>query len=1077
MPTAIARTVASLLIALCLCATADAEPLDAWRREVIETRQLADNDAQAAYREAQRLEAVLPAGATPADRAKILNVLSRIEIYLALTDAAARHAEQALALAKQNDDKVGQVEADMNIALNSVNQGRIDALVAATTDSMTLIEDIKNPELVTEAILRTATMYGRTGAFDASMTLPMQAMDIAERSRDPMALVYAHQGMALALDQTGSLAEVLEHYEKMREAARAAHSKIYEADAILGIGNALTAQGKLREGEAQIREALAFYRAFGGPFYVAHAVWCLADNLKRQGQSAKALALLDEIIAIYQKHANKIGLWWTFWGRSGDYLAAGRLADAARDAQRANDLARAIGAAYYESQSTRRLAEIAAANGEYQAAYKLSAESARMKEKADRERAYTRMLDLAQRYRTEAKQQEIDELTRAAEQQTIRTRWLWTVLGGSIAILVGTALFFVRLRHSHALLAAANRQLQMAQEKIQAINAGLEQRVLERTAELRQQARYLRTLIDMLPMWTWFKDTSSRYLVANQAQADAYGSTPEAMAGKTDLDLAPRELALSHHADDSEVMASRQRKSLDELLPDGSGSRWMETYKAAVVDEDGTVLGTVGYARDISERKAAEAARNEALAEARRLAQVRSDFLAHMSHELRTPLNGILGYVQLLRLDRKLDEKQMTALSVIQQSGEQLLTLINDILDFAKIEAGRIEVNPVDIMLQRFLRTFTDVIGVRAEQKGLLFLCEAAPDLPRAIQADERLLRQLLLNLLSNAVKFTDHGKVTLRVSFQAPARLRFAVEDTGIGIAADQLEKIFQPFEQLGETRRQFGGTGLGLAISREFAHRLGAEIHVDSRVGAGSIFWFELEAPPVAVETQPAPAEGVVTGYLGPRKRILVVDDLADARTLLVNMLEPLGFELAQAGNGREAVELAQTLKPDLILMDVVMPEMDGYQAIAQLRQTAGFEQLPIIVVSASASHIDRATSLAKGASAFLPKPIEREDLLRAMASLLQIEWQRDDGSVEPPEPALPIVAPAAEDIERLHHLARQGNMRDIIDQAARLAARDPRHRGFAERLRHLALGYQSKAILQFVDQYRQGKASSNG
>ena len=1076
MPTPIVRVAAFLTIALGASGIAGAAPLDSWRQEVAEIRQLADNNPQAAYREAQRLESAMPAGGGPADRAKILNVLSRIEVYLALTEEAARHAEAAFDLAKKNDDKIGQLEADLNVALNSVNQGRIDALVAATTHSMTLLDSVKRADLVAEAMLRTATMYGRTGAFDASMTMPMQAMDIARRSGNPMALVYAHEGMAIALNQTGHWAEVEEHYREMRDAARAARSKIFEAEATQGIADVRTGQGDLQTGEALIREALATYRAFGGPLYTAHGLFSLAGNLKAQKRPLEALALLDEVIQIYEKYTNSIGLWWTYFGRSNDYLALGRIDDAANDAQRAYDLAAQIGAAHYESQSALQMANIAAIRGEYQTAYKLSTEAGHMKEKAEAERAYTRMVDLAQRYRTEAKQREIDILTRDAERQAVRTRWLLTVLGGSVAMLAGTAFFLLRLRRSHALLRQANRQLQDAQEKIQAINAGLEQRVQERTAELRQQARYLRTLIDMLPMWTWFKDTRSRYLVANQAQAAAYGSTPEAMVGKTDVDLAPHELAAAHHADDIEVMASRQRKNVDELLPDGEGSRWMETYRAAVVDEDGSVLGTVGFARDISERKAAEAARNEALAEARRLAQVRSDFLAHMSHELRTPLNGILGYVQILRLDSGLDERQRNALSVIQQSGEQLLTLINDILDFAKIEAGRVELNPTDIVLRRFLRTFSDVVGVRAEQKGLLFRCEAAADLPVAIHADERLLRQLLLNLLSNAVKFTDHGTVTLRVDFQPPDRLRFAVEDTGVGIAPEQIDKLFRPFEQVGEKRRHFGGTGLGLAISQDFAHRIGSEIHLESRLGVGSTFWFELMAPPVAIELQPAPAEGIVTGYAGPRKRVLVVDDLAEARTLLVSMLEPLGFGVTQTDNGRTAVELVLAQRPDLVMMDIVMPEMDGYEAIAKLRQTAGFEQLPIIAVSASASHIDRKNSLAKGASAFLPKPIELDALLDDIAQLLKIEWSRDRGGAELAEPAEPLAAPPAEDIERLHYLARQGNMRDIIDQAESLAARDRRYSAFAERLRQLAVGYQSKAILRLVERYRQGSSQDH-
>jgi signal transduction histidine kinase/ActR/RegA family two-component response regulator len=482
----ITRAAVGMLVVLCLSTESSATSLDDWRSEVAQTRQLADNDARQAYREAQRLEAALPANAPPVERVRILNVLGRIEIYLALTNAAARHVEQALDLAKTSDDKTGQVEADLNIALNSVNQGRIDVLVAATTHSMTLLDSIDRPELVAELMLRTATMYGRAGAFDASVTMPMQAMDIAQRSNNPLAKVFAHQGMAIALEQISRWTEAAEHYTQMRDHAQAAHSKILEAEAILGIGNALTKQGMLQDGESLIREALASYRAVGGPFYIAEGLLSLAANLKAQKRPGEALVLLDEVMGINEKYMNRIGLWETCSSRSNDFLALGRVDEASRDAQRAYDLAEEIGAAHYVSLSARQMANLAAIRGEYQAAYKLSTEAVQMKEKADAERASARMLDLAHRYRTEAKQHEVDRLTYEAEQHATYVRWLWTVLGGSIVILTGTTLFLRRLRHSNTSLERANQKLQDAQQKIQAINANLEQRVAERTVQVEE---------------------------------------------------------------------------------------------------------------------------------------------------------------------------------------------------------------------------------------------------------------------------------------------------------------------------------------------------------------------------------------------------------------------------------------------------------------------------------------------------------------------------------------------------------------------------------------------------------------
>jgi signal transduction histidine kinase len=231
--------------------------------------------------------------------------------------------------------------------------------------------------------------------------------------------------------------------------------------------------------------------------------------------------------------------------------------------------------------------------------------------------------------------------------------------------------------------------------------------------------------------------------------------------------------------------------------------------------------------------------------------QAKSAFLANMSHELRTPLNGILGYAQILQQNKRLDERLRAGVNVIRQSGEHLLLLINDILDLSKIEAGKMELVLGDIELASFLHTIVQMISVKAAQKGLDFICDVAPDVPRSIHADGKRLRQVLLNLLSNAVKFTERGQVTLRVRFTPPTRLRFEVQDTGVGIDANQLDLIFQPFEQAGDAQYRLGGTGLGLAISRQYVRLMGDDIHVQSRPGQGSTFWFELAVPAVEAVT----------------------------------------------------------------------------------------------------------------------------------------------------------------------------------------------------------------------------------
>jgi signal transduction histidine kinase/CheY-like chemotaxis protein len=474
----------------------------------------------------------------------------------------------------------------------------------------------------------------------------------------------------------------------------------------------------------------------------------------------------------------------------------------------------------------------------------------------------------------------------------------------------------------------------------------------------------------------------------------------------------------------------------------------------------------IAFVLDLSERKRAEAER-EARHAAEAANRAKSAFLANMSHELRTPLNGILGYAQILQCDPVLGERQLTGVNVIKKSGEYLLNLINDILDLAKIETGKMELYPVDFLLAGFVQTIVDIVDVKAAQKGLELVCDLAPDLPQGVRADEKRLRQVLLNLLSNAVKFTDRGQVTLRVRFVPPQRLCFEVQDTGIGIAPDQFAAIFEPFEQVGDMRRRLAGTGLGLAISRQYVRLMGGEIQVESWPGQGSTFRIEVEAP-LAQAVTAVTASRTMTGFAGPRKKVLVVDDIAENRAVVIDLLTPLGFEVAQAANGREGLELAHRLRPDLILMDIVMPELDGIEATCRLRQQEAFRDVPIIALSASVSVSNSEECLAAGMNAFLPKPLEAGKLLEQMAKLLQLEWIYGTAPPAAEPEAGPIVVPPADEMKVLHQLARLGNMQLIMAQADRLAQLDERYRPFANRLSLLAKGYQSQAILNMVNRY---------
>ncbi|WP_320045570.1 ATP-binding protein [uncultured Desulfobacter sp.] len=454
--------------------------------------------------------------------------------------------------------------------------------------------------------------------------------------------------------------------------------------------------------------------------------------------------------------------------------------------------------------------------------------------------------------------------------------------------------------------------------------------------------------------------------------------------------------------------------------------------------------------------------------------RAKSEFLANMSHELRTPLNAILGYTQILSREPDLSERQQGRLATISQSGQHLLTLINDLLDLSKIEAGKLEIFPEPFKLATGLWTIADIIRVKAEQKGLTLSFDLSPRLPQAVLLDEKRLRQVLLNLLGNAVKFTDSGQVRLRVRAKPGgdemARLVFTVEDSGVGMEPEQIETIFQPFEQVGDIKRRAGGTGLGLAVSRQLVKQMGGDIQVSSTPGVGSLFSFELNLPVVEVEDAAAIIHKDITGYEGPRKRILIVDDVLANRKMLVDMLGALGFETTEAGDGEEGLKQAEARRPDLILMDVVMPVLDGLEATRRLRRRPEQQAVPVIIVSASTTDNELIQGRAAGANGFVSKPVERERLLKQIGEQLRLQWtvreQADRMAPVTTPDESDWMLPSPPQLEDLHRLALRGNMREIRRWADNLNQQDNGYHPFADKLIELTKAFQSKAILALVE-----------
>jgi signal transduction histidine kinase/CheY-like chemotaxis protein len=443
--------------------------------------------------------------------------------------------------------------------------------------------------------------------------------------------------------------------------------------------------------------------------------------------------------------------------------------------------------------------------------------------------------------------------------------------------------------------------------------------------------------------------------------------------------------------------------------------------------------------------------------------QAKSAFLANMSHELRTPLNGILGYAQILSKDRQLNEQQKTGIGIIQRSGDYLLTLISDILDLSKIEAGKLEIFPAEFHLKPFLNSLAELFKMRAQQKEIEFIYKFADNLPIGVSGDEKRLRQIVINLLGNAIKFTKQGQVSFSVEYYEN-KFIFKIIDSGIGIAKEELENIFLPFQQAGDKNSKEQGTGLGLSITKKLIDRMGGKLHVDSMLGQGSTFWIELELPVISTMVEEAKSIDTpqVIGYKKSDNplQILVVDDNWENRAILQNLLEPLSFKIMNAVDGIEGVKLAAEHQPDLILMDLVMPEMDGFDATREIRKITALKETPIIAASASVFEEHRQLSLDVGCNQFLDKPIRESELLDVLQRFLNVEWvyeELQDISIEATEEQ-PLVMLSTEQAASLLTLAKSGNIKGIINFAKQL---DSELISMANKITDLAKSFDINAL----------------
>lgn len=440
---------------------------------------------------------------------------------------------------------------------------------------------------------------------------------------------------------------------------------------------------------------------------------------------------------------------------------------------------------------------------------------------------------------------------------------------------------------------------------------------------------------------------------------------------------------------------------------------------------------------------------------AERESEAKSVFLAHINHELRTPLNAVLGYTQILLNRDDLNPEQRDGLEVIGDSGGHLLGLINDVLDLSKIEAGRMEVDPVPVHLPELLEGVIATLRARADLKGISLELRVEPTVPEGVVVDDKRLRQVLLNLVGNAVKFTERGGVLLRVAAADGGSVEFVVKDTGPGIPVDQREVIFEPFRQVG--RRV--GTGLGLPISQELVRAMGGEIEVESELGEGSAFRFSLtlEAAP---EMKRSRREPRVVGYRGKVRTILVADDRRLNRLLLEKLLTQMGFQVVLTADGAAAVDAYRAAPPDLVLMDLQMPVMSGLEAAIALRSEWGAAVAPIVAVTAHAGSLAAREEARDPFDDLLAKPVDLATLQASLATQLALVWDTEDTvAARAPAPLRFDLPPSAQ--ARLRELLRVGDLLAVQDEVSDLARADASLQPLADRVSTLVREFDDAAL----------------
>lgn len=583
------------LFAMHADARAEATP-KSWPADLRAAKALLENDVPLAYRRALVLKSTLGSDSQPKDRIALLNLLARAEVYLGLTGQASATAAEAFALAAQHADRAGQAEADLSASINAINQADIEGLKKFTTRSLELLDGVPRPDLLSEAMLRNAMLYRRTNRFAESVSMAVNALDLAKRSDDPLALTYAHQGMAVSYEQSGHLDKARAQYEEMGVQARRANSKLLEAFSRLGQGGTIAATSDRSRGEALIREANGLFRQTGAPFAINFGQSSLANVLRLQGRFDEALAVMNDVIRRFEANPNRIGMWFSLHTRSRLHEQLRDVASAQADSERAYALATEIGFTPYMRDSAHHLSALVARMGNYCRAYELAQEGLALGERTTREATSDRMVELAERYAEEGRQRQVDALNQqnlqqqaALERASLRQQSLWSLLGLSMLTLVGGGLLMLRLRRSER--------------------------------NLQRQTSILRSVLDSMAEGVVVSDARGGVILSNPVAIDLLTTHPVGPDDNTTPEAAAepklRESAVAHIVDELPLLqATRgdQRDPIELHLPlrDGRPERWISLSMRPLPASGQLGGGGVLVFSDITQRR-----RTQELARAR----------------------------------------------------------------------------------------------------------------------------------------------------------------------------------------------------------------------------------------------------------------------------------------------------------------------------------------------------------------------------------------------------------------------------------------------------------------------------